>query len=519
MGLSVFLVVRDEERFVGECLRRVRPFADEMIVVDTGSRDRTREICRALGAVVYETAWEDDFAKARNFALDHCREDWVLYLDADEWVVSETASCLRHLSPQHDAYFVSIVNMADLEGRRGIDAFESIRIFRRRPEHRFEGAVHEQILPALERTGARIGRLDLVVHHFGYVPEVIEAKGKAGRNLAIFQQRADDTPSGRLHLARELMLAGDWTEAVGRLQALLADSAVEPRSPVSLYAHLSLCECHVQLGQFAELGRVAADGEALFPTQAEFTFYRAAAHAHLGRRKEAVQALLWVLSEPDGIRKLWSRLSLKAEAWTLLGQLLLIGGRRAEALEAVVQGIRAGSPKAVDVFLDIALDQVGVAGVLAGLGTLDLDKPQTAALQEGLLRRHLYAAASRFPDPVPVELEPLRLVAIGRHREALATLAALGENQASRPLELARAVAEAALGEPGMSPVGRYLRADGARPELNHEDVRLLAVLLGQCGEPELLRSLLSRELGPERGAFETEKLLRKLALPLQEVS
>src|SRR5262245_57509130 len=93
--LSLTMIVRNEEESLDRCLASARGLADELIVVDTGSTDRTVEIARAHGASVHHFKWCDDFAAARNVALRHATGQWCLHLDADEWVVEAEAGALR----------------------------------------------------------------------------------------------------------------------------------------------------------------------------------------------------------------------------------------------------------------------------------------------------------------------------------------------------------------------------------------------------------------------------------------
>jgi glycosyltransferase involved in cell wall biosynthesis len=93
--LSVCLIVKNEEKFLGQCLKSVRDLASQIVVVDTGSTDRTVEIAKEYGAEVYSFAWCDDFSAARNAALEHATGDWVLVLDADEELSAEGREKLK----------------------------------------------------------------------------------------------------------------------------------------------------------------------------------------------------------------------------------------------------------------------------------------------------------------------------------------------------------------------------------------------------------------------------------------
>jgi tetratricopeptide (TPR) repeat protein len=95
--LSLSMIVRNEERHLARCLEHAALFADEIVIVDTGSTDRTKEIAAQFTERVHDFTWCDDFAKARNYALQQCTGDFVMYLDADDVVTEEDARAIRAL--------------------------------------------------------------------------------------------------------------------------------------------------------------------------------------------------------------------------------------------------------------------------------------------------------------------------------------------------------------------------------------------------------------------------------------
>src|SRR5262245_1489579 len=82
--ISAAMIVRDEEAYLDDCLKSIVDEVDEIVIVDTGSRDRTCDIARRYGARLFDLPWTGDFAAARNHALDRASGDWILYIDADE---------------------------------------------------------------------------------------------------------------------------------------------------------------------------------------------------------------------------------------------------------------------------------------------------------------------------------------------------------------------------------------------------------------------------------------------------
>lgn len=186
------MIVRDEERVLGDCLRSLQGVVDEIVVVDTGSRDSSREIAAAHGARLAEFAWCNDFAAARNYALDQATGHWILYIDADERVrpCDRTALERRLSTPDWLACTVQF------HPRTGYTAYPEHRLFRRDPRIRFKGAMHETIIPALHALTAAgagvIGASDLTIDHIGYDGD---QSHKLARNLRHLQIEIRDNPN------------------------------------------------------------------------------------------------------------------------------------------------------------------------------------------------------------------------------------------------------------------------------------------------------------------------------------
>lgn len=207
--LSLCLIVRDEAERIGRCLDAALPIADEIVVVDTGSTDGTAAIAEAKGARVVPFVWIDDFAAARNAALDAARGDWILMLDADEVLERPRRERLRKLlaEAREPAFTVEIVSP---RGAGRVETARIARLFRRDPRHRYEGRIHESVLGSICRA---LGRetispeaSGLRARHEGYTPEMTAARGKEERNrrllLAEIEDKPDD-PGPRFLFARE----------------------------------------------------------------------------------------------------------------------------------------------------------------------------------------------------------------------------------------------------------------------------------------------------------------------------
>ena len=203
--LALSMIVRDAAATLRRCLESAEDAVDELVIADTGSVDDTLKIAREFGAKLIHIPWEDDFAAARNRALEEITADWVISLDADEVLDPESACEIRNVLErssvgQTGGYQVTIRNyVLSLEDRiwdrpaRPNDSrlpaaesypayveHENVRLFRRDPRIRFIGRVHESVGGSIEQSGLALGRSALLIHHFGLA---CDAETRARKNI------------------------------------------------------------------------------------------------------------------------------------------------------------------------------------------------------------------------------------------------------------------------------------------------------------------------------------------------
>ncbi len=220
LTLSLCMIVRDEEAMLGDCLSAVAPAVDEIVVVDTGSVDRTKEIAEAHGATIIDFAWTGSFADARNVSFGAATSDWILFLDADEVLVSEDVEALRALTGRtwREAFYLRETNyVGALEDGSGV-THNALRVFRNRPEYRFEGRIHEQILHTLPTSLVeRFEETSVRVEHFGYLGVVRDAKKKTDRNIKLLELQAQEgvtDPFHQFNLGSEYLAVGEPGKAL-----------------------------------------------------------------------------------------------------------------------------------------------------------------------------------------------------------------------------------------------------------------------------------------------------------------
>ncbi|WP_379344582.1 glycosyltransferase family 2 protein [Paenibacillus sp. GCM10027629] len=177
------MIVKNEGSTLSRCLDNVQGLVEEIIIVDTGSQDHTKEIARSYNAKVYDFEWNGSFADARNFALEHSTSNWNLVLDADEYISNDCRETIRSFLDQYHALGrIKIVSkFADQEGIGYAYSFAT-RLF---PSGIFyRGRIHEQVQSDLPRIN-----LDVEVQHDGYYQ-----KNKSDRNIPILMQEINDYP-------------------------------------------------------------------------------------------------------------------------------------------------------------------------------------------------------------------------------------------------------------------------------------------------------------------------------------
>jgi tetratricopeptide (TPR) repeat protein len=220
--LSLCIIAKDEAANLPRCLASARGIVDEIVVVDTGSRDETPALAERAGARVFHVAWEKDFAKARNACIVRATGRWILFLDADEELAPgwENVGALL-AATESSAFRVVIENLLpDTDVARSEDA-PLVRLFRNVPGHRFEGRIHEQVGPAVVRAGGRIEDATLRIVHHGYRSEVAQGTSRVERNLALLREATSKSPRDawmHYHLGLTLKAKGDLA---GAKQSLL----------------------------------------------------------------------------------------------------------------------------------------------------------------------------------------------------------------------------------------------------------------------------------------------------------
>ncbi len=299
--ISLCMIVKNEEKFLPGCLASAEGIVDEIIIIDTGSSDRTKEIARQYKANIVDFKWQNDFAAARNESLRHARGTWILYLDADERLHAEAKNHLRELLQNLPDEVGGLICTIVSPHRQLDDTSEEHRggyprIFKHLPNVIFEGRVHEQISPAILASGKQIVLSEVVIEHLGYDQsrEILEQKTKRNYNLLLQHVREEPQNAyawfqlgqtlARMNLSQQAEDALKFAMDLGTLKSTIAASATAALAQIAGNAHK-----YADALQWAEKSLYYAP-EQLYARQ-----LRAFSLHYLGRNTEAKAAFLELL--------------------------------------------------------------------------------------------------------------------------------------------------------------------------------------------------------------------------------
>lgn len=314
-SVSLCMIVKNEKCHLARCLQSAKPVVDEIVIVDTGSTDETKEIAMVFGARVYDFPWIDDFSKARNFALSKASGDWILVLDADETLSAKDHGTFRQVLARSQsrpaAYriqtrnYSNLVNTVGFRSNRGESPEEEgmgwypsdkVRLFTNDPRIRFDYPVHELVEPSLRKLKIPIIDCPVSVHHYGTLMDahLLEKTAKY-RNLGQKKIKLYLKNSAALkELAIQSARIGSHSEALDLWRRFVR------QQPSSAEAYLNMGTACWNLRRFGEAVLFAQKALRLDSSLKEAKFNMAFSLLLLGRGGEAKMLLEELFREqPD----------------------------------------------------------------------------------------------------------------------------------------------------------------------------------------------------------------------------
>ena len=281
-------MVKNEEENLPHSLESVKLAADEIIVVDTGSTDRTIDIAESFDAKIIQTPWKDDFSSPRNMAIDAATGDWIIFLDADEYFASpgKVRSAITKFA---DSTTIIIPRIdIDEEENRELNHDWSMRIFKNVDYLRYRGLIHEHLTNI--KTGKMpyiFGSSDLTIYHTGYAASKI--KQKLQRNLELIEQEEKTLghrPQHDITLADCYMGLGDYEKVIHHVTKALHSSTKELTGRGRLYRNLMNAMRNLDKPD-EEVLKVIEEANEILPQLPEFYAEKAITLCDLNRLDEA----------------------------------------------------------------------------------------------------------------------------------------------------------------------------------------------------------------------------------------
>lgn len=251
---SVCIIAKNEEKNIERCLASIQHFDCEIIVVDTGSTDHTKDIAQKYGAKVYDFEWINDFSAARNYSIAKASYDQILVLDCDEWAEESDPEEFMFLAREYPAYVGRLKrkNFTPNGDQQRIYVDMVERFFNRRYYH-YEAPIHEQLTPSTAQTPYAF-EIPLTVLHSGYVGTAEELEAKRIRNMTLLEKelkKHPDDPYLYFQIGQEYYCLDDYETAAEYYSKVLAfdlDPALEYlRLTIQAYGN-----CLLHLGRIEE---------------------------------------------------------------------------------------------------------------------------------------------------------------------------------------------------------------------------------------------------------------------------
>jgi len=297
------MIVKNEEAVLERCLKSVKHFADEIVIVDTGSSDRTVDIAKQFTKNIFSFEWCNDFSAARNESIKHATGKWVLVLDADEFFMMDNPKQVRaaiaRLDTRSPASVVfPIYNLSSNSTSGEFMKSSAERMFTRVPGLKYHNPIHEQL--TYDGGALKYFSLDIPILHTGYIKETVEAQNKSARNMSIFenmdQEKLKDDPYFHFTYANELV--DDNPEEALRHYRICYKHSL----PVhSWFHHLlnKLARLCMQFDQYSEAWSYIEQGLKLVPDKVDYHCLAGMALHHYGQFEQAEQRFLQCVSIAD----------------------------------------------------------------------------------------------------------------------------------------------------------------------------------------------------------------------------
>ncbi|KQL52988.1 hypothetical protein AN964_05330 [Heyndrickxia shackletonii] len=333
--ISLCMIVKNEEKHLEKCLQSVKNCVDELIIVDTGSNDKTLSIAKKFGAKTFFYKWNNDFAEARNFSIQQAKMDYILIMDADEWL-DEKVDLQEVLNNEKDYYMVRIKN----ETSSGIGILHSaIRLFKNNIGLQYFGKIHEHLNIGDESLTLTNDNGNVLLYHVGYKNETYKEKGKHERNLKLLLAEVKRNPSGYnlYNLGNQYKSNKQHSEALEEYKKAFSLSKDKVYVNHLLF---NMIDCLRILGQREEALEVVNASIESFPNYTDFYFLRGRIYGEMSYFIDAEKSY-WKCIEIGEVKAAQTLEGVGSFlAYNALGDIYLERGDNVKAFEMAIEALK-----------------------------------------------------------------------------------------------------------------------------------------------------------------------------------
>lgn len=299
--VSLCMIVKNESELLSLCLESVQGIVDEIIVVDTGSTDNTKEIALTHGAKVFDFPWVHDFSAARNYAMEQATSDWILQLDADEHLTENSRSLLLPTVEHVMNYAINIQIKNLNEVTQNYVLHQYPRLYRNVPEIRYKNRIHEQLV--YDGESMEVGQSDIQIIHLGYTEQLVKKKNKTARNVRLLQEELKLQPeNGFMHfnLGNEYMKTEDRKKALKHYQIAHKNAL---NTTVQAASALQIVKILFHSKQYTQGFAILREIKALYPDYTDIWYLEAETLEMVGQEEEAKDGFLTCLQKGEAPKK------------------------------------------------------------------------------------------------------------------------------------------------------------------------------------------------------------------------
>lgn len=265
------LIVKNEEKHIKNCITHLLDAVDEIVIVDTGSTDKTKEFAKSFPKVkVVEFQWCDDFSAARNAAFCHITSEWVFWVDADEYLFEEDIKCVREAAALFDSFNVPVLLRVGIineyDNAYSMSSYDAIRLFPMKYGLKYSSKIHEQIV-ITDHKMLIDGRMasnavKIRLRHFGYMQSDVIGKDKINRNIKLLTEMIKEdnqNPLWYFFMGRELFTISNFQDAIIYLNNCVKLAKDAPSFGRILDAYTYLVKALLEIGNIEQAENICAE--------------------------------------------------------------------------------------------------------------------------------------------------------------------------------------------------------------------------------------------------------------------